>query len=84
MERQDLRAGAYVRWAPPDGTTGVDLVEGAPGIITGPHWQDVEVKWFLREDDPVSQHVYNYQWLREVGPLEFLDACVAVRDHERR
>ncbi|MFT7835895.1 hypothetical protein Q5530_07070 [Saccharothrix sp. BKS2] len=80
MEREDLRAGAYVVWAPPEGLEGVDLRPGAPGVITGPHWQDVEVRWFLRETDPVSEHVYDHRWLREVGPLEFLDACTEVRE----
>lgn len=80
MDPDRLAYGLYVVWDPPADLTVVDLERGHPGIIVGPFWQDVEVKWLFRETEPVSQHVYDYRWLREVDTAEFVDAANRVAE----
>lgn len=83
MDPERLAYGRYVVWDPPEDLQlpSTDLERGHPGVIVGPHWQDVGVKWLFRERDTVSQHVYHYDWLREVDAAEFAEAVsiVAVR-----
>ncbi|MGQ0573138.1 MAG: hypothetical protein ACT4RN_02915 [Pseudonocardia sp.] len=85
MDKDRLAYGRYVVWNPPPDLTVVDLEPGHPGIIVGPFWQDVEVNWLFRESEPVSQHVYHYDWLREVDAAGFLEAAnrIAERMHNR-
>ncbi|MGH3565101.1 MAG: hypothetical protein ACRDRH_03525 [Pseudonocardia sp.] len=78
MDRDRLASGRYVIWDPPADLTGIDLVVGHPGVIVDPAWQDVEVSWFMRESETVSQHVYDYHWLSEVDAVEFLRAAMRV------
>ncbi|NYH79464.1 hypothetical protein FHR84_002802 [Actinopolyspora biskrensis] len=86
MDPSELYAGVYVVWDPPEGeedrrAPGMGLVRNHPGIIISPHWQDVGVKWFLKESDMAStESFYRYQDLRKVTPLEFLERCEEAKE----
>jgi hypothetical protein len=84
MEPDRLAYGRYVVWDPEPRVAHIDLEPGHPGIVVGPYWQDVEVKWFFRESEPVSQHVYDYRWLKEVDAEGFLEAAKKANERHRR
>ncbi|MGJ7906868.1 hypothetical protein ACOQFL_10335 [Actinopolyspora sp. H202] len=90
MDPEEIYVGVYVVWDPFEGeaapgTARELLAAGHPGIITEPYWQDVGVKWLLREKEIVTRgFVYNYKELKKVTPSKFLEACQQAKERKEQ